>query len=72
MKTPNKYDKIVGANIRKNRKGMPQEKLADELGITFQQVQKYEYGTNRVSAGRLFQISKILKVDITKFYEGCK
>ena len=48
---------------------MSQEKLADQLGITFQQVQKYEKGTNRVSASRLQQISQILEVPVSFFFE---
>ena len=50
--------------------GMSQEKLGDMLGLTFQQVQKYEKGVNRIGAGRLFEISRILGVPIDFFYEG--
>jgi transcriptional regulator with XRE-family HTH domain len=50
--------------------GLSQEKLADSVGVTFQQVQKYERGTNRVSASRLYRFSKILGVSIDFFYEG--
>ncbi len=49
---------------------MSQEKLADALGITFQQVQKYEVGTNRVAAGRLWDMANILEVDVGYFFEG--
>ena len=49
---------------------MSQEKLGEALGVTFQQVQKYEKGTNRVGAGRLHQIGAILGVPVTYFYEG--
>ncbi len=64
-------DELIGFQIRTRRKElkMSQEKLGQRLGITFQQVQKYERGTNRVAASRLWQISKILKVPITYFYE---
>ena len=50
--------------------GMSQERLGDLLGLTFQQVQKYEKGVNRIGAGRLFEISRILGVPIDFFYEG--
>ena len=50
--------------------GLSQEKLADSVGVTFQQIQKYERGTNRVSASRLFSFSKILGVSIDYFYIG--
>ncbi len=50
--------------------GMSQEKLGDLLGLTFQQVQKYEKGVNRIGAGRLFQVATILGVPIAYFYEG--
>ena len=57
MKTPNPIDKHVGSRVRMRRMmlGMSQEKLADGLDLTFQQVQKYEKGTNRIGAGRLQQ-----------------
>lgn len=65
-------DKHVGLQIRNRRTlmGLSQEKLADSVGVTFQQVQKYERGTNRVSASRLFSFSKILGVSIDYFYDG--
>jgi transcriptional regulator with XRE-family HTH domain len=71
-KSPDTTDKHVGARIRMQRTltGMTQEKLADILGITFQQVQKYEKGTNRVGAGRLLAISKALGVPVSFFFEG--
>src|ERR1700709_2052766 len=50
--------------------GMSQEKLGDMLGLTFQQVQKYEKGVNRIGAGRLFEVSRILGVPIDFFYDG--
>src|SRR5215210_7782636 len=65
-------DKHVGSRIRTRRLlvGLSQEKLADALGLTFQQVQKYEKGTNRVGVGRLLQIADILGVTIDYFVEG--
>ncbi|MRX32782.1 helix-turn-helix transcriptional regulator [Aminobacter sp. MDW-2] len=67
-------DKIVGANIRRIRNviGMSQQALGDALGVTFQQVQKYEKGTNRISAGKLYQSAEILGCNITKLFEGVK
>jgi transcriptional regulator with XRE-family HTH domain len=71
-RTPNPVDKHVGSRIRMCRLmlGMSQEKLAGGLGVTFQQVQKYENGRNRVGAGRLQQISHILQVPLPFFFEG--
>jgi transcriptional regulator with XRE-family HTH domain len=65
-------DKYVGSRVRMRRLmlGLSQTKLGDALGLTFQQVQKYEKGTNRVSASRLQQISEILQVEIPFFFEG--
>lgn len=65
-------DKHVGSRIRMRRMmlSMSQEKLADGLDLTFQQVQKYEKGTNRVGASRLQQISSILSVPVSFFFEG--
>lgn len=65
-------DHHVGAQIEKARKlrGMSQEKLSEGLGITFQQVQKYAHGMNRVSASRLWEIAKRLELPISYFYEG--
>jgi transcriptional regulator with XRE-family HTH domain len=65
-------DKHVGSRIRMRRMmlGMSQEKLGDALGLTFQQVQKYEKGTNRVGASRLQHISEILQVPVSFFFEG--
>ena len=70
--SPNPIDVHVGSKVRLKRTmlGMSQEKLGDNLGITFQQVQKYEKGTNRISASRLFQLSTILNAPISFFYEG--
>lgn len=65
-------DKHVGKQLKARRTllGISQEKLADAVGVTFQQVQKYERGANRVSASRLFSFSKILEVNIDYFYSG--
>ncbi len=71
-KVPHPTDKHVGSRVRMRRMqlGISQEKLGDAIGLTFQQVQKYEKGTNRISASRMQQISVILNVPITYFYEG--
>lgn len=71
-KAPNDVDRQVGGRVRMRRMmiGMSQEKLGDALGLTFQQVQKYEKGTNRISASRLQQISGILGVTIDFLYGG--
>ena len=71
-KTPDPIDKHVGNRVRMRRKmlGMSQEKLGEGLGLTFQQVQKYEKGTNRISASRLQHISNILQVTVPFFFEG--
>jgi len=71
-KAPNPIDKHVGSRVRMRRMmlSMSQEKLGDALGLTFQQVQKYEKGTNRIGASRLQQISNILQVPVAFFFEG--
>ena len=71
-KAPNPIDKHVGSRVRMRRMmlAMSQEKLGDALGLTFQQVQKYEKGTNRIGASRLQQISQILQVPVSFFFEG--
>jgi transcriptional regulator with XRE-family HTH domain len=71
-KSPNPIDKHVGARVRMRRMmlNMSQGKLGDALGLTFQQVQKYEKGTNRVGASRLQAISNILQVPVSFFFEG--
>jgi transcriptional regulator with XRE-family HTH domain len=71
-KAPNPIDKHVGSRVRMRRMmlSMSQEKLGDALGLTFQQVQKYEKGTNRIGASRLQQISQILQVPVAFFFEG--
>lgn len=70
-KKPNPTDIHVGSRIRlrRNMIGMSQEKLGESLGITFQQIQKYEKGTNRVGASRLQAISEILSVPVAFFFE---
>jgi transcriptional regulator with XRE-family HTH domain len=71
-KAPNPIDKHVGSRVRMRRMmlAMSQEKLGDALGLTFQQVQKYEKGTNRIGASRLQQISHILQVPVSFFFDG--
>ena len=71
-KAPNPVDNHVGGRVRMRRMmlDMSQEKLGDALGLTFQQVQKYENGANRVSASRLQHISDILGVSVPFFFEG--
>ena len=71
-KVPNPIDKYVGSRVRMRRifLGMSQEKLGESLDLTFQQVQKYEKGTNRIGASRLQQISKTLNVPPAYFFEG--
>ncbi|MFZ2620320.1 MAG: helix-turn-helix domain-containing protein [Alphaproteobacteria bacterium] len=70
--TPDPIDIHVGRKLKQRRTllGLSQEKLADALGITFQQVQKYESGANRVGASRLFQIGKVLDVTVSHFFDG--
>ena len=69
-KAPNPVDKYVGSRVRMRRimLGMSQEKLGDALGLTFQQVQKYEKGTNRIGAGRIQHIAEILDIPVTSFF----
>ena len=71
-KAPNPVDKYVGSRVRMRRimLGMSQEKLGEALGLTFQQIQKYEKGTNRIGASRLQQIAQILQVPVAFFFEG--
>ncbi len=70
-KSPNPIDIHVGSRVRLRRMmlGMSQEKLGEALGITFQQIQKYEKGTNRVGASRLQHIATVLKVPVSFFFE---
>lgn len=71
-KIPNPIDTHVGSRVRMRRTmlGLTQEKLGDALNLTFQQVQKYEKGTNRIGASRLHHIADILQVPVTFFFEG--
>lgn len=71
-RSSNTADRYVGSRVRMRRimLGMSQGKLADQLELTFQQVQKYEKGTNRIGAGRLHEISRILDVPMPFFFEG--
>lgn len=70
-KAPNPIDIHVGSRVRLRRVliGMSQEKLGDQLGITFQQVQKYEKGTNRIGSSRLYKIAEVLGVPVAFFFE---
>ena len=69
---PHPVDRHVGLHIHMRRKalGISQERLAEALGLTFQQVQKYERGANRVSASKLWEIARALKTNVAYFYEG--
>lgn len=69
---PNRVDIHVGSRMRLRRLliGMSQEKLGEALGVTFQQVQKYERGTNRIGASRLWDVGQVLEVPISFFFEG--
>ncbi|WP_262298664.1 helix-turn-helix domain-containing protein [Microvirga sesbaniae] len=71
-KSPNQIDRHIGSRVRARRimLGMSQERLADALGLTFQQVQKYEKGVNRIGASRLLHIAGILDVNIEFFFGG--
>ncbi|MDR1983131.1 MAG: helix-turn-helix domain-containing protein [Holosporaceae bacterium] len=72
---PNDIDKLIGQNLRyaRRHRNVTQEKLAEELGITFQQVQKYEKGENKIFTSRLFKISQILNIPFGFFFlEGEK
>lgn len=68
---PDPIDVHVGSRVRLRRTllGLSQQKLGDALGLTFQQIQKYERGANRIGASRLYRLSRILDVDVTYFYE---
>ena len=71
LKKPDSHDKEVGRRIRARRLvcGMSQTALGEQLGVTFQQVQKYEKGTNRVGAGRLRRIAEVLEVPVSFFFD---
>ncbi len=70
-KNPNPIDVHVGSRVRLRRMlvGMSQEKLGEMLGLTFQQIQKYEKGANRIGASRLYQIAQILGVSVQFFFD---
>jgi transcriptional regulator with XRE-family HTH domain len=72
IKAPNPVDKYVGSRVRMRRimLGMSQEKLGEALGLTFQQIQKYEKGTNRVGASRIQQIAEVLQIPVSFLFEG--
>lgn len=71
-KAPSSVDRYVGSRVRMRRItiGLSQEKLGEALGVTFQQVQKYEKGANRISASRMQNISQVLGVPVAYFFEG--
>src|SRR3954470_1150344 len=71
METPNPIDVRVGARLRlrRNMLGLSQEKLGEAIGLSFQQVQKYERGANRIGAGRLHELSRVLDVPVSFFFE---
>lgn len=72
MRSATDVDKKVGKNLAKLRllRGLTQEKLADAVGVTFQQLQKYEKGQNRISVSRLWQFSQVLEIPVAEFYDG--
>ena len=72
QKRAQKIDKVIGRNVRIHRlaKKMSQTELGNELGVSFQQVQKYENGTNRVGSGRLYQIAAILGLHVSTLFKG--
>src|SRR6516165_3835451 len=71
-RSPNPIDRHVGLRIRLRRKevGISQERLAEAIGLTFQQVQKYERAANRVSASKLWELARALNTTVAYFYEG--
>jgi len=72
QRATNAVDRHIGRKLRERRleMGMSQEKLADLLGVTFQQIQKYEKGLNRIAASRLYDMTKALDVSVTYFFDG--
>ena len=72
MGTRDELDAEIGRRVREARlvRGMSQTELGEALGITFQQIQKYERGLNRIGSGRLFKISQVLRLPVTYFYDG--
>jgi len=73
-KSTTKTDKLIGQAIRDHRlaKGLTQGQLGAKLGVTFQQIQKYENGTNRVGSGRLYEIAEVLELPVTDFFKSEK
>src|ERR1043166_4180563 len=71
-KAPDSVDRLVGQNVRifRKAKGLSQTKLGTALGVTFQQIQKYENGSNRVGSGRLAAIAKVLNVPVDRFFQN--
>lgn len=72
MRSATDIDKTVGKNLCKLRlwRGVTQGELGEAVGVTFQQIQKYETGRNRISVSRLWQFSKVLKIPVEVFYDG--
>jgi transcriptional regulator with XRE-family HTH domain len=72
LEAPNPVDRHVGLRIRMRRKAlaMSQERLAEAVGLTFQQIQKYERAANRVSASKLWEIARALHAPVSHFYDG--
>jgi transcriptional regulator with XRE-family HTH domain len=72
QRTANAVDRFIGRKVRERRRaiGMSQGGLADRLGVTFQQIQKYEKGLNRIAASRLYDMTKALEVSVAYFFEG--
>ena len=72
MKVADQIDAYLGSRVRLRRMtlGMRQDELGDALGLTFQQIQKYERGQNRISAGRLYRIAQLLSVPVSYFFDG--
>ena len=71
-KSASKFDKLIGEKIRARRlkMGLTQEELGDKLGVTFQQILKYEKGVNRIGSGRLYEIAELLNAPIASFFEA--
>ena len=71
-KDPSNIDKNIDYKLKLKRvdSGMSQEALGENVGLSSQQIQKYEKGANRISASRLFELTRILEVDISYFFEG--
>lgn len=69
-----KLEKLVGINLRRlrNKRGLSQQQVGEKLGISFQQIQKFENGTNRVSAGRLFVLAQFLNAPLIEFFQDAR